>query len=63
MVNFLEIYIVDDSGSVEILNAGFLIPASEKQMNFGIRETIFFTLQSFMKGESVDLVIHNAQNN
>ncbi len=45
-IPFLEIYIVDNNGSVEKLSAGTLVPASEKQMNFGIREIIFFTLQS-----------------
>ena len=45
-IPFLEIYIVDNSGGIEKISAGTLVPASEKQMNSGIRETIIFTLQS-----------------
>ncbi|RLD88304.1 MAG: hypothetical protein DRJ29_17405, partial [Bacteroidetes bacterium] len=40
------IYIVDNSGNLELFNAGILVPAAEKQMNSAIRETIIFTLQS-----------------
>ncbi|MCP4312982.1 MAG: GHKL domain-containing protein [Bacteroidetes bacterium] len=45
-IPFLDIYIIDKSGGLEQLRAGTLIPASEKQMNSGIRETVIFTLQS-----------------
>ena len=45
-IPYLEIYIIDNNGNLEIFNAGILAPASEKQMKSGIRETIIFTLQS-----------------
>ena len=45
-IPFLDIYIVDNRGRLEKISAGTLVPASEKQMNSGIRETVIFTLQS-----------------
>ena len=44
-IPFIEIYIVDNKGGIEILSTGTHVPASEKQMNSTIRETIIFTLQ------------------
>jgi signal transduction histidine kinase len=45
-IPFLDIYIVDPSGGIEKFTTGTLIPASEKQLNSTIRETIIFTLES-----------------
>jgi len=45
-IPFLDIYIIDNSGTQEIIRSGTLVPASEKQINYGIHETAIFTLQS-----------------
>ena len=45
-IPFLDIFFVDKNGNIEKLRAGTLVPASEKQMNAGLRETVIFTLKS-----------------
>ena len=45
-IPFLDIYLIDESSGLERQSAGTMVPASEKQMNSGIRETVIFTLQS-----------------
>ena len=45
-IPFLDIFIIDKSGRIKKIRAGTLVPASEKQMNSGILETVVFILQS-----------------
>jgi len=45
-IPFLDIFFVNKNGNIEKLRAGTLVPASEKQVNAGLRESVIFTLKS-----------------